>query len=465
MTQDTHTPPYPPDILGMEAEEMRRLGYRMVDLVVENALNRHASPAIQANTPEALAQALGGPLPEAPGDADAALDTLARVALANMQHGDHPRYFARVPGPASFAAILGEWLGTGFNTIATSWGGGSGPSTVELVAVRWLAEMLGLPEATEGVLLSGGSLASLTAFATARAEMGPGTAYFTDQTHSSLPRDLRLLGWAADELHMLPVDAGYRMDPARLAAAIQADRARGRTPRMVIATAGTTNTGAIDPLDEIAEICAAHDLWLHVDGAYGAPAAITAQGRALMPGLARADSLVIDPHKWLFQPYDVGACFVTRPGALERTFAMNPEYLRDVKTAPGTVNFGNRSPELSRRSRALKLWMSLTTYGAGRFRAAVARGIANAEFAENYLRQNPARWQVVTPAQIGVVTFALVGADAAEHARRAKVVSDTGYAAVTSTLLNGVSVLRLCTINPLTTEDDIRQTIDRLGAA
>ena len=458
-------PPYPPDTLGMEAEEMRRLGYRMVDLVVENALNRQATPAIQTGTPEALSQALGGPLPTAPGDADAALDTLARVALANMQHGEHPRYFARVPGPASYAAILGEWLGTGFNTIATSWGGSSGPTTVELTVIRWLAEMLGLPEVTEGVLLSGGSLASLTAFGVARAELGPGVAYFTDQTHSSLPRDLRLLGWAPDDLRLLPSDAGLRMDPDVLRAAIARDRALGRTPRMVIATAGTTNTGAIDPLEAIADICAAEGLWLHVDGAYGGPAAITAQGRTLMAGLARADSLVIDPHKWLFQPYDVGACFITRPGALERTFAMNPEYLRDVKTEPGAVNFGDRSPELSRRSRALKLWLSLRIHGAGRFRDAVARGIANAEYAERYLREQPERWQVVTPAQIGVVTFAHVGSNTDDHARRAKVVSDTGFAAVTSTSLNGTSVLRLCTINPLTTEADIRETIDRLGAA
>ncbi len=464
MTRKEPSQPYPPDILGLEADQMRRLGYRMVDLVLENALGRQQAPVIAVRDPADLARDLGGPLPEAPGDPEAALDTLARVALLNMQHGDHPRYFARVPGPAAFAAILGEWLGTGFNAIATSWGGSSGPSTVELVVIGWLAEMLGLPGTTEGVLLSGGSLASLTAFGVARNELGPGVAYFTDQTHSSLPRDLKLLGWAEDDLRPLTSDAHFRLDPARLRAAIETDRARGLRPRLVVATAGTTNTGAIDPLTELADICAGEGLWLHVDGAYGAPAAITPAGRALMAGLERADSLVLDPHKWLFQPYDVGACLVARPGALERCFAMNPEYLRDVKTRPGAVNFGDRSPELSRRGRALKLWLSLRSYGAGRFREAVARGIGLAEYAESYLRGRPDLWQVVTPAQIGIVTFARRGADAADHARRAEAVAQSGYAAVTSTFLNGTSVLRLCTINPLTTEADIRGTIDRLGA-
>lgn len=159
-------------------------------------------------------------------------------------------------------------------------------------------------------------------------------------------------------------------------------------------------------------------MWMHVDGAYGAPAAITAQGRDYLSGIERADSIVLDPHKWFFQPYDVGACLVTRPGALERCFAMSPEYLKDVQATTGAVNFGNRSLELTRRSRALKLWMSIRTYGAERFREAVQRGIFLAEFAEDYLRQSPEMWNVVTPAQIGVVCFALKDWKPGEHAAR-----------------------------------------------
>ena len=465
----TRTPPtddpfaIPADTLGMEPETMRRLGHKVVDMVVDRLERRNAEPVITTGDVEDLTARLGGPLPEAPSDPDAALDLLAEVALSNMQHGDHPRYFARVPGPASFAATLGEWLGTGFNTISASWGGGSGPAVVETTACAWVAEMLGLPDRAEGVLLSGGSLANFTGFCTARSEIGQGVAYLTDQTHSSLPRNLRQMGLAEDEIRILPSDDGLRMSAETLAAAIRDDIAQGRRPMMVVATAGSTNTGATDPLDAIADICAAHGIWMHVDGAYGAPAAITEQGRAVLKGLERADSVVLDPHKWFFQPYDLGLCLVTRPGALERCFAMNPEYLRDVQATSGEVNYGNRSLELSRRSRALKLWMSLRTYGAQAFRDAVQRGIELAEWTEAHLRRHPETWEVVTPAQLGIVCFAHRGSDAADHAARAARVSQSGFATLSSTMLKDRSALRLCTINPLTTEDDIVQTLEMLA--
>jgi len=172
---------------------------------------------------------------------------------------------------------------------------------------------------------------------------------------------------------------------------------------------------------------------------------------------------VLDPHKWFFQPYDLGVCMVTRPGALERAFAMHPEYLRDVQVMQGAVNFGNRSLELTRRSRALKLWMSLRSYGAQAFREAVSHGIALAETAEAHLRARPGTWEIASPAQLGIVCFALRDAPEAEHAARAARVSESGFACVTSTSLKGRSVLRLCTINPLTTADDVTRTIDLLA--
>ena len=322
------SPRRPADALGMAPEEMRRLGHLVVDLVVDHFETRADGPAIQQGTPEELRAVLGGPAPRAPGDAEGAIRTLVGTALANMQHGDHPRYFARVPGPSSFAAVLGEWLGTGHNAIATSWGGGSGPTTVELVVIDWLRELLGMPDGTEGILVSGGSLANLTAFAAARAELGDGVVYLTDQTHSSIPRDLRTLGFPADRVRVLRSDRDLRMPVGELAAAVAADRAVGRRPLMVVATAGTTNTGTVDPLPRIADLCRAEDMWFHIDGAYGAPAALSATGGAALAGIERADSLVIDPHKWLFQPYDVGCVLVRRPGALERAFSIDAESSR-----------------------------------------------------------------------------------------------------------------------------------------
>ncbi|OON73886.1 pyridoxal-dependent decarboxylase [Streptomyces tsukubensis] len=455
-------PRRPADPLGMAPDEMRRLGHLVVDLVIDHFETRADRPAIQQETPEELWKALGGPVPRAPGDPEQAIRTLVESALPHMQHGDHPRYFARVPSPSSFAAVLGEWLGTGHNVIATSWAGASGPTTVELVVIEWLRVLLGMPEGTEGVLVSGGSLANLTAFAAARAELGDGVAYLTDQTHSSLPRDLRALGFPPSHIRVLDSDVTLRMPVGELAEAVAADRAAGLRPLMVLATAGSTNTGSVDPLPEIADLCVTENMWFHVDGAYGAPAALCDSGRSALRGIERADSLVVDPHKWLFQPYDVGCVLVRRPGALERAFSIDAEYLKDTAAARGEVNLRDRSLELSRRSRALKLWLTFTVHGADRIRSAVSRGIQLAEFAEERLHADPV-WEVVTPARLGVVTFALSGSGDGAHAARAAALAADGYAAVTSTTVRGRGVLRLCTINPTTTEDDIVQTLARLA--
>ncbi|HLI58389.1 MAG TPA: aminotransferase class I/II-fold pyridoxal phosphate-dependent enzyme [Solirubrobacteraceae bacterium] len=449
------------DALGMEPAEMRRLGHWVVDRVVDHFERRADGPAIAAGDADELRAALGGPLPRGPGDPLDAMQTLTEVALAHMQHGDHPRFFARVPGPSSFAGVLGEWLGTGFNAIASSWGGGSGPATVELVALDWLREALGLPEGAEGVLVSGGSMANLTAIAAARANAGPGVAYLSDQTHSSIARGLAALGFPAEEVRILPSDEDLRLPVAELQQAIDADRNAHREPRIVIATAGTTNTGVVDPLPELGDLCEQEGLWLHVDGAYGAPAALCPRGRTALKGLERADSLVLDPHKWLFQPYDVG-CLYMRPGALTAAFRMDPEYLVDVMARRGEIDMRNRTLELTRRSRALKLWLSLRVYGIDAIGTAVERGIELAEQAQDLIRDDE-RFTLVTPAQLGIVTFALVDGDETAHREAAARLAADGYAAVTATSLKDRSVLRLCTINPSTTEDDLRGTLERLA--
>jgi aromatic-L-amino-acid/L-tryptophan decarboxylase len=451
------------DTLGLETERMRELGYWVVDRVVDHFEHNAEGPAISERSPAELRASLGGPVPKEPEDPLAAMQTLVDVALASMQHGDHPRYFARVPGPSSYAGVLGEWLGTGFNAIASSWAGASGTATVELVAIDWLRELLGLPAGTQGLLMSGGSLSNMTALAAARHAIGPGVAYISDQTHASIRRGLDALGFPTDHVRVLPSDDGLRLTAAAVREAVASDRRDGRDPRFIVATAGTTNTGAIDELEGLAELAAAEAMWFHVDGAYGAPAALCEPGRRALNGLERADSLVLDPHKWLFLPYDVGCLFVRRPGTLEHAFGMRPEYLADVRAQEAEVHFGDRSLELTRRSRALKLWLMFKVYGSRRVAAGVQRGIELAELTQRLLERDPG-WEVVTPAQLGIVTFTRRGWSAEDHAERVAAVSDSGYAAVTSTDLRGRPALRLCTINPRTTEYDIAETLRRLGA-
>ncbi|MDP9385972.1 MAG: pyridoxal-dependent decarboxylase, partial [Actinomycetota bacterium] len=230
-------------------------------------------------------------------------------------------------------------------------------------------------------------------------------------------------------------------------------------PFAVLATAGSTSTGSVDDLTGLARLCAEQGLWLHVDAAYGGPARLTAPGRALLAGIERADSLVLDPHKWLFQPYEAGCVLVRHPGVLERAFSLEgAAYLRDA--AGGGVDLRNRGLQLSRGSRALKLWLSLRVFGLDAFRAAVTRGIELAEHAERVLRARPG-WEVVSPAQLGIVCFRREGPDALNDALVRSALAD-GFAAPSSTVLDGRTAIRLCTINPRTTFADVEATIERL---
>jgi glutamate/tyrosine decarboxylase-like PLP-dependent enzyme len=436
--------------LTLEPEELRRLGHRVIDAIVDHWETVGDCPPIRTGEAAELRRAIGGPPPDGPGDPEVALDRLLNDVLPYMQHGDHPRFFARVGSASNPVSVLADALGAGVNVFAASWAGGSGPATVELTVLDWLRGWCGLPEGTGGILASGGSVASLTALAAARAARPHATtAIVSDQTHASVTRALKLLGI---EPRTLPTDEHFRLRPD--------DLELGDDVLCVVATAGTTNTGAVDPLEAIAERCLAYGVWMHVDGAYGAPAILTERGRALLPGLERADSLVLDPHKWLFQPYEVGCALVRHPGGLERAFSMLPEYLRDVAVSTNEeVSFRDRGPQLSRGSRALKLWLSLHTFGLDAFRAAIDRCIDNAERAQRAIEASDAL-ELVTPAQLGIVTFAPRDGDAGELAER--VVAD-GYAAPSSTVLRGRTVLRMCTINPRTTDDDVDGTIARIA--
>jgi len=438
-------------MLTLDPEELRRLGHRVVDALVDHLEHGGGEPPLQTRSPEELRAAIGGPPPDGPGDPDDALDTLLEHVLPYMQHGDHPRFFARVPSPSNAVSVLGDVLATSFNAIATSWVGASGPAAVELAVLDWLRDWTGLPAGTEGILVSGGSVGSLTALAAAREALPAGAvALCSDQTHASVKRALRLLGV---ETRVLETDAAFRLRVDDVAA--------HDGPAILIATAGTTNTGAVDPLGELASLSAERGWWLHVDGAYGAPAVLTERGRAALHGIARADSLVLDPHKWLFQPIETGAVLVRRAGALQHTFAMFPEYLRDTGAGGETeVAFRDRGPQLTRGSRALKLWLSLHVFGLDAFRAAIDRGIDIAERAQELIEATPG-FEIVTPAQLGIVTFRVPGDPDAVADR----VTADGYAAPSTTVLRGETVLRLCTINPRTTDAELEETVRRIAAA
>jgi len=460
--------------LELSREAMRALGYRVVDLLVERTAALPDLPAAGWADRETLARALAEPPPEEPRPVEEVLARLEREVMPRAMGISHPRFFAFVPGPSNFVSAMADALAAGWNPFVGTWFAGAGPAEVELVTVDWLRTICGFPEPAGGLFVSGGSAANLTALHAARhALLGPAgdqraVVYFSDQTHSAVERALAVLGFAPEQVRKLPADGDFQLAPADLRKAIAADRAAGRRPFLVVANAGTTNTGAVDPLDALAGICQEEGLWLHADGAYGAAAALTPRGRALLAGLPRVDSLALDPHKWLFQPFEIGCVLLRDRRLLHDAFTIHADYLQDVHRDVEAVNFCDYGIQLSRSFRALKLWMSLQVFGLAEFRRAVERGLDLAERAEGILRRDPA-WEVVTPARLAVVTFRFqapgVAADALERVNLGIVdgLRAGGFAVVTSTRLRGRTALRLCTINPRTTDADLAGTIERMA--
>lgn len=458
--------------LSLPEERMRELGYRVVDLVVDHFARLADEPAARRGSRSDLEAALSEPIPERGTDPDRVLDRVVRDVLPWTARVDHPRFFAFVPSPSNYVGFLADALSSGFNVFAGTWLGASGPAMVELVTVGWLRDLCGFPPSTGGLFVSGGSMANLTALAVARetklgTEAARGVAYASDQVHASVGRALKVLGLRTDQLRLLPADDGFRLGIADLESAVAEDRAAGRQPFCVIANAGTTNTGSVDPLAELADLCAAEGLWLHADAAYGGGALLSDRGRRALAGIERADSLALDPHKWLFQPFEIGCVLVRDGGLMADVFHSRPEYLRDVHRAHEEVHFSDYGIQLTRGFRALKLWMSIQVFGLGEFRAAVERGIDNAQRAEIRLAES-GRWRIVAPARLGTVAFRWaprgVPEDEAEAVTRglAEASLADGWAFLSSTVLRGKPALRLCTLNPRTTERDILGTIDRL---
>ncbi|MCZ2150299.1 MAG: aminotransferase class I/II-fold pyridoxal phosphate-dependent enzyme [Bryobacterales bacterium] len=454
------------------AEEMRLAGYEAVDRVVAHCETLEGKAAWNGARRAGLEKLEFG-IAAGPRPAAEVIAQVEREILHYMARPAHPRFFAFVPGPGNFIGAVADFLSQGYNVFAGNWFAASGPAMVELRTIQWLAGLVGFPRTAGGLFLSGGSLANFTALAVARdrilgeERLGEGVAYYSDQTHSSVEKALRLLGFARRQLRKLPSGHDFRLPAALLRSAMEEDRRGGRHPCCVIANAGTTNTGAVDPLGELAAVCRAEGAWLHVDGAYGAAAAICEEGRRLLAGIEEADSLTFDPHKWLFQPFDCG-CVLLRDGSLlPRTFYSRPEYLKDVGDNAEEPNLLDYGPELTRPFRALKLWMTLQVFGEDAMRKAVEHGLEMARYAESLVRAHK-DWVIATPAQMGMLSFRYEPAGIPRkrlnecNREIGKRITASGFAVVLSTELKGRTVLRMCPINPRTTEADVRDTIREL---
>jgi glutamate/tyrosine decarboxylase-like PLP-dependent enzyme len=457
------------DPLELDPETMRRLGYRVVDMLVDRLVTLDGQPVRQTATREELERRLREPPPAGPHDFDEILARLAEDVLPFASRVDHPRFFAFIPGCPTWPGVLGEWIAKGTHLFQGTWSASGGPSEVELVVVDWFREWLGLPPETAGLLVSGGSHANLTGLACARearlgVDAGDAVVYASTQVHSSVGRALRVLGFPADQLRLLAPDESFRLRPNDVEAAIAEDLRAGLRPFAVVANAGATNTGAVDPLAALRSLCDEHGLWLHVDAAYGGFAALTDRGRAALAGLGAADSVVLDPHKWLYQPYDAGCVLVRDGGLLEAAFSVLPEYMQDTAVTGEEVNFADRGIELTRAARALKIWVSLQYFGVDAFRACIDRSLDLILEAEERIRRSPAL-ELLTPATLGIVCFRrrLTGSDESAHERANAALVDRitagGLAMVSSTRLDDRYAVRLCVLNHRTRSEDVERVL------
>lgn len=378
MEMDHNTMEQPdPGFLGdMPAEEFRGCGERVLDLVADYLSGKEAYPVLPRVSPGEIR----GQLPTTPPLQSVAMETILddfeTILMPGMTHWNRGGFLAYFANSAPAPGILGETLCAALNQNAMLWKTSPAATELEEVVVDWVRQMLGLPSVFRGVITDTASVSTLLAIAAARNALpglnvreeglgGPGSPrlrlYTSDQAHSSIEKAAIMLGVGLKGVRKIPSDASYRMRPEALALAIEEDIASGWTPFCVVATAGTTSTAAIDPIPEIAALCRQNGLWLHVDAAYGGSAAVAPEFREVLAGCEEAQSLVVNPHKWLFTPMDCSLLFVSDPESLRRTFSLVPEYL--VTAEDEVTNYMDWGIQLGRRFRALKLWMVIRYFG------------------------------------------------------------------------------------------------------
>jgi glutamate/tyrosine decarboxylase-like PLP-dependent enzyme len=424
-----------------------------------------------ATSGKAAAEIFERRLPER-GEGAAAFDDLA--VIADHSRPGNGRFLAYVLGSGEPVAALGDLYASVLNQNVTAWRSAPGAVSVERTVVRWLAEAIGC-EGFTGSLVGGGSSANLMGLAMAREAKAPANengarpcaVYASAEVHMSVPKALAVLGIGRANLRLIPVDEAFRMRTDALAAAIEADRHASIPAIAIVATAGTTSTGAVDPLSDVADIAQACGLWLHVDGAYGGLAALAAP--ELFAGLAQADSITLDAHKWLYQPLDCSALLYRDADAARRAFAYTGDYARSLTSGPiEGFAFFEESLELSRRFRALKLWLSLRYHGAGQFRAAIRKDLDHAQLLVRHIAAEPTL-ELLAPVELSTVCFRWNGATPMELDRRnAAILHEVlrrGRVCLSNASAHGAFALRACIINHRTTDADIAAVVEEVLTA
>jgi aromatic-L-amino-acid decarboxylase len=428
-------------------------------------------PSWDVEGAEVLAATFREAVPEAGQELEAVLARLG-PAFAKSFNTAGPGYLAFIPGGGIPAAGLADLLACFTNRYVGVSAAAPALARIEATTIEWLAGLMGYPGTAGGVLTSGGSISNLIAIATARTALLPeddflrGTIYFSRETHASVAKSARIAGFPARSLRSVPVDGRMRIRVDSLAEMIDADRARGLTPFLVVANAGTTNTGAVDDIPGLAALARRHSLWLHGDAAYGGFFRAVTGGERIVPGLELCDSITLDPHKGLFLPYGTGCLLVQEPEMLRRAHASEAHYLQDVAAPQGQVNFTDLSPELSRDFRGLRIWLPMQLHGMAAFRAQLEEKLELTRWAYERLLQVP-ELEMLDEPQLSVIAFtvrARGGQDAnalgAELLRR---VNARRRVFLSSTVIEGRYVLRICILSFRTHRERVAEAVDALA--
>ena len=459
-----------PNGLHMPSEAMLDLARRAAEVLVERNRSLARENAWEGEFREALDDTLREDPPELGRPPDEVLEQAVERVLPLTLRLDHPRCFGFVGSSTTWPGVVADFLAAGYNINSCNWLVASGPSQLECLVIDWFRGWLGYPETAGGLLTSGGSAASVDALVAAREAAGypdQATVYMSDQSHSAHQRAVRIVGIRPDHARLVTSDDRFRIDLQVLARMVAEDRAAGLVPIAVCANAGATATGAVDPLDALADFCVAEGLWLHVDAAYGGFAILTGRGKRLLRGIERADSVGLDAHKWFFQPYEAGCLMVRDISTLEKPFGIRPDFLQDALWGAGHPNFWDRGLQMSRSARALKIWMSVQTFGLAAFRKAIANGLELASRAGEYIDASPLL-ECLSPPSLSVVCFRINPADAAvdedtlDELNREVLArlfwEDPAF--LSSAVLTGRFSLRLCIVSHRTSWDDVRETLE-----
>ncbi|TYP99213.1 glutamate/tyrosine decarboxylase-like PLP-dependent enzyme [Tenacibaculum adriaticum] len=456
----------------LSLEEMKSYGYKIVDLIAEHwAAMENKNPVASATRKE-MDTIFLQEAPEEPTSANEVLDFVMKNVIPNSNVTSHPKFYSFVPGPSNFISTMTDSLATGFNIFSGGWIVSPAAAELEIVTMNWLLKMYNFPvKQGGGIFTSGGSMANLTALVTARRikcgdDFSKAVIYLSDQAHSSNIKAIRVLGFRKEQIRIIPTDFEFKIGINKLKNAIAKDKLEGLQPFCFIASAGTTNTGTVDPLHDIADICEDENMWFHIDGAYGGAAILSKKGARALRGIDRADSLTVDPHKWFYQPYEIGCLLVKDASWLSNTFSEKPEYLRDIEGNESEINFYDYGIQLTRRFRALKFYMSIKTYGLKTFKEAVTYNIQLTEDVEQHLRKSR-EWEVVSPATLAVINFRYnpIGGNLSEkeidaiNQQISERVMQSKKAVLVTTILNKQVVLRMCLINPKTSMNDVLETL------